>query len=112
MKEFGIDNVGFGLQNNNFKQGGDLVELTRQDDTIIETIEAPATVPLDNLQVEVVDSDDNPILNTSYLAYTQNLLNLEILSQQSVILAQNSTISIGQTPPPTPVNGQLWVQTF
>ncbi len=113
MKEFGIDNViGFGIQNNNVRESGDIVTLIRQDSSLIEEIEAPAILPLDNIQVQVVDSNDNPILATSYLAYTTNQLNLNILSQQSVILAQNSTISIGQTPPPTPVNGQLWVQTF
>lgn len=112
MKEFGIDSVGFGIQNNNIGQQGQEVELVRQDDSLIQVIEAPATVPLDNLQVEVVDNLDNPILNASYLVYTTNLLNLQILSQQSVILAQNSSITVGINPPPTPVNGQLWVQTF
>ena len=110
-KSFGIDNVGFGIANNNTNEG-EIVNLLRQDSSLIQEIIAPDNTFLDNLQVQVVDTEDNPILNASYLAYTENLLNLNVLSQQSVILAQNSTISVGETPPPSPVNGQLWVQIY
>jgi hypothetical protein len=88
--------------------GGDVI-LERTDNTLIETIAAPATRELDDLIIEVVDEDDNPILTLNQLVYTEQTLDLSILAECNNLINLNNLI-VSNTQPVGQPNGHYWFQ--
>jgi hypothetical protein len=89
--------------------GGGDVTLERTDNTLIETIAAPATRELDDLIIEVVDEDDNPILTLNQLVYTEETLDLSILAECNNLINLNNLI-VSNTQPVGQPNGHYWFQ--
>jgi hypothetical protein len=89
--------------------GGGDVTLERTDNTLIETIAAPATRELDDLIIEVVDEDDNLILTLNQLVYTEQTLDLSILAECNNLINLNNLI-VSNTQPVGQPNGHYWFQ--
>jgi hypothetical protein len=89
--------------------GGGSVTLERTDNTLIETIAAPATRELDDLIIEVVDEDENPILTLNQLVYTEQTLDLSILAECNNLINLNNLI-VSNTQPVGQPNGHYWFQ--
>jgi hypothetical protein len=89
--------------------GGGDVTLERTDNSLIETIAAPATRELDDLIIEVVDEDDNPILTLNQLVYTEQTLDLSILAECNNLINLNNLI-VSNTQPVGQPNGHYWFQ--
>lgn len=79
-------------------------------DSVNILAEDTENITLDDFNVEVEDSLGNVILTDSYLAYSENTLNLTALSNASVVIGSGTSITISATAPLTPSIGDIWFQ--
>lgn len=89
--------------------GGGSVVLERSDDSSLITLTAPQNYNLADLNIEVVDENDNVILSTNQLVYTENEIDLSILAQCNNLININNLI-VSNTQPIGQPNGHFWFQ--
>jgi hypothetical protein len=88
--------------------GGE-VSVTRSDNSLLEKVKAPGTLKLTDLNIEIVDENDNPILNLNQLVYTEQILDLTILASCNNLINLNNLI-VSDTEPIGQPNGHYWFQ--
>lgn len=81
-----------------------------QKDTVSVFAGQTVNYPLGDLEVEIEDTQGNPLGNIDYLAYSTNQLDLSILAQCAVIIGQNTNVTISSTAPSTPSEGDVWLE--
>lgn len=65
----------------------------------------------ENLPIIVTDGNGLVILSTNYGSLINGELNLAILAECNNIIAQGSNVIISDTPPLSPSEGQIWLDT-
>jgi hypothetical protein len=88
--------------------GGDVV-LERTDDTVVDTVTAPANFELEDLIIEVVDENDNPIFSTNQLVYTEDTIDITALAECNNLI-NLSNLTVSNTQPVGQPNGSYWFQ--
>jgi hypothetical protein len=79
-------------------------------DTVNLLAEETKNITLDDFNVEVEDPLGSVILTDSYLAYSENTLNLTALASTMVVVGTGITLTISPTAPLTPTEGDIWLQ--
>jgi hypothetical protein len=79
-------------------------------DTVNLLAEETKNITLDDFNVEVEDPLGSVILTDSYLAYSENTLNLTALASTMVVMGTGITLTISATAPLTPSENDIWLQ--
>jgi hypothetical protein len=89
--------------------GGGSVVLERTDDTVVDTVTAPANFELEDLIIEVVDENDNPIFSTNQLVYTEETIDITALAECNNLI-NLSNLTVSNTQPVGEPDGSYWFQ--
>lgn len=101
--------LNFEIKEGEESAGGGSVVLERSDDSSLITLTAPQNYNLADLNIEVVDENDNVILSTNQLVYTENEIDLSILAECNNLININNLI-VSNTQPIGQPNGHFWFQ--
>jgi uncharacterized membrane protein len=79
-------------------------------DSVNLLAEETKNITLDDFNVEVEDPLGSVILTDSYLAYSENTLNLTALASTMVVVGTGITLTISSTAPLSPSENDIWLQ--
>jgi hypothetical protein len=77
-----------------------------------EDIIRPEIISNTPIDIVVEDGDNNILLETQFPPNQDSILDLRLLSDATLVIGSGTSIYIGDDPPLSPLEGQLWLQTF
>lgn len=87
--------------------GGEVV-LERTDGSEVATVVGPTDFELNDLIITVEDNNDNVLITTNQMVYTQEEIDLTILASCNVIIGQNTDVEIVNTLPPSGIENTIY----